>query len=306
MDMARSEVRKLAADDYTTGKHLEHAAQQARQRNYQDFLIVDVDAHHYESESYKDVFEYIENPVIRRQAVESAKRGGRASMTFAPNENASYLVAKAWTVDETITTGWLKGNIDTTWGSVPVRGNVGLQVQHTDQSSTAITFNTSAPAANQLVPSTFGKTYTDYLPSLNLAFMPLARGPWLRTTAMKSSTSRPTLNASSSASCDSNTRAGAVIARNSGATAEIFATARPRLPCRRRRPPSRSNGSSMPRSTSGSSDRGGGSRQRSVVPSSHGSRAWSRSVPPCTQRMSSCSSPASSNSRMTNPSPPAA
>ena len=39
-----------------------------------------MDAHHYESESYKDVFEYIESPVIRRQAVESAKRGGRASM----------------------------------------------------------------------------------------------------------------------------------------------------------------------------------------------------------------------------------
>src|SRR5229473_3001883 len=80
MDMARSEVRKLAGDDYTTGAHLEHAAQQARQRNYQDFLIVDVDAHHYESESYKEVFEYIESPVIRRQAVESSKRGGRASM----------------------------------------------------------------------------------------------------------------------------------------------------------------------------------------------------------------------------------
>ena len=50
MDMARSEVRKLVADDYSTAKHLEHASQQARERNYQDFLIVDVDAHHYESE----------------------------------------------------------------------------------------------------------------------------------------------------------------------------------------------------------------------------------------------------------------
>ena len=80
MDMARSEVRKLAAEDYSTVQHLEHASKQARERNYQDFLIVDVDAHHYESESYKEVFEYIENPVIRRQAVESAKRGGRASM----------------------------------------------------------------------------------------------------------------------------------------------------------------------------------------------------------------------------------
>jgi hypothetical protein len=33
MDMARSEVRKLAADDYSTPQHLEHAAQQARERS---------------------------------------------------------------------------------------------------------------------------------------------------------------------------------------------------------------------------------------------------------------------------------
>src|SRR5262249_59843822 len=32
------------------------------------------------SESYSEVFAYIESPVIRRQAVESAKRGARASM----------------------------------------------------------------------------------------------------------------------------------------------------------------------------------------------------------------------------------
>ena len=80
MDMPRSEVRQLRFDEYSATKHLEHATRQAHERNYQDFLIVDVDAHHYESESYKDVFEYIESPVIRRQAVESAKRGGRASM----------------------------------------------------------------------------------------------------------------------------------------------------------------------------------------------------------------------------------
>ena len=80
MDMARSEVRKLAAEDYSTVGHLEHASEQARERNYQDFLIVDVDAHHYENESYNEVFTYIESPVIRRQAVESAKRGARASM----------------------------------------------------------------------------------------------------------------------------------------------------------------------------------------------------------------------------------
>ena len=80
MDMVRNEVRTLNPEHYTETKALDHASQQARARNYQDFLIVDVDAHHYESESYKEVFDYIESPVIRHQAKESSKRGGRAQM----------------------------------------------------------------------------------------------------------------------------------------------------------------------------------------------------------------------------------
>src|ERR1700747_536590 len=80
MDMPRSEVRKLRFDEYSATKHLEHATRQGHERNYQDFLIVDVDSHHYENESYKEVFSYIDNPVIRRAAMESTKRGGRSSM----------------------------------------------------------------------------------------------------------------------------------------------------------------------------------------------------------------------------------
>jgi hypothetical protein len=83
MDMPRSDVRELHFDEFSMTKHLEHASQQARQRNYQDFLIVDVDAHHYENESYKEVFSYIESPVIRRAAIESTKRGGRSSMMYS-------------------------------------------------------------------------------------------------------------------------------------------------------------------------------------------------------------------------------
>ena len=78
MDTTPNEVRKLNFDDYSTAKHLEHAAQQARARNYQDFLIVDVDAHHYENESYKEVFQYIESPVIRHDVMDSAQRPGRS------------------------------------------------------------------------------------------------------------------------------------------------------------------------------------------------------------------------------------
>jgi hypothetical protein len=80
MDMPRSEVRDLRFDQFSVTKHLEHASAQARARNYQDFLIVDVDSHHYENESYKDLFQYIDNPVIRRAAIESTKRPGRSSL----------------------------------------------------------------------------------------------------------------------------------------------------------------------------------------------------------------------------------
>lgn len=88
-------------------------------------------------------------------------------MTFVPSSTAfAYLIAKSWDVSEKLTTGYLKANIDTQMGSVNVRGNVGIQVQHTDQSSTAVSLtNGSNPQ-----PVTDGKTYTDVLPSLNLAF----------------------------------------------------------------------------------------------------------------------------------------
>ncbi|QNP39581.1 TonB-dependent receptor [Lysobacter solisilvae (ex Woo and Kim 2020)] len=92
-------------------------------------------------------------------------------MTFAPNENASYLVSKAWTVNEKIATAWLKGNIDTEWGSVGVRGNFGVQVQHTDQSSSANYWDNSQPAGSNVRPFEDGKKYTDVLPSMNLAFL---------------------------------------------------------------------------------------------------------------------------------------
>ena len=91
-------------------------------------------------------------------------------MTFNPVDNLNYLIPKAWTVDESIATGYFKANIDSTWGAVPVRGNVGLQVQRTDQSSDSRYWDASQPVGNQALPIHKGTTYTDVLPSLNLAF----------------------------------------------------------------------------------------------------------------------------------------
>jgi iron complex outermembrane receptor protein len=91
-------------------------------------------------------------------------------MTFAPSDTASYLVSKAWDVNEKITTAFVKANIDHDFGDITLRGNFGVQVQHTDQSSTANYYDGTAPVGQQVKPVEDGKTYTDYLPSMNLVF----------------------------------------------------------------------------------------------------------------------------------------
>jgi iron complex outermembrane recepter protein len=91
-------------------------------------------------------------------------------MTFNPVDDLSYLISKAWDVSEKTTTAYAKASIDAQWGATTVRGNFGLQVQHTDQSSSSRFFNGSEPEGKRVIPFTDGKTYTDVLPALNLAF----------------------------------------------------------------------------------------------------------------------------------------
>jgi hypothetical protein len=66
---------------FETRRHLEHARRQAEERGYDDVLIVDADAHHYESESWPDIAKYIEDPTIRYRAMHGAAAGtARAAM----------------------------------------------------------------------------------------------------------------------------------------------------------------------------------------------------------------------------------
>ncbi|MGH8027301.1 MAG: TonB-dependent receptor, partial [Pseudoxanthomonas sp.] len=88
-------------------------------------------------------------------------------MTFEPSATAfPYLVAKSWDVNEETTTAYLRGNIDTEWGGVSVRGNAGVQIQQVDQSSDAIRLSNGSDPQ----PIHLGKTITDVLPSMNLVF----------------------------------------------------------------------------------------------------------------------------------------
>ena len=92
-------------------------------------------------------------------------------MSFSPSEtSAAYLISKAWNVYEKIGTVFARADIDTQWGDVSVRGNMGLQIQRADQSSSSNYFDNSAPAGQEVKPVNDGKTYTDVLPSLNLVF----------------------------------------------------------------------------------------------------------------------------------------
>lgn len=91
-------------------------------------------------------------------------------MTFNPVDDKDYLIAKAWEVREKTTTAYARANIDSQWGGVPVRGNLGVQIQRVDQSSQANYWDGTASAGNNVKPVDDGKTFTDVLPSLNLAF----------------------------------------------------------------------------------------------------------------------------------------
>ena len=69
--------RDVNLNEYDTRSALTNAAEQAATRRYEDFMIVDVDSHHYETESFPQIAEYIEDPVLRHEAkFQGLSRGG--------------------------------------------------------------------------------------------------------------------------------------------------------------------------------------------------------------------------------------
>ncbi|HEX9140293.1 MAG TPA: TonB-dependent receptor [Steroidobacteraceae bacterium] len=83
----------------------------------------------------------------------------------------SDILAKTWTVHEDVSTLYGKLDIDTHLGWLPVRGNVGGQFVHTQQSSQGYVANdsTNVTLTNPAVTlSEKGVSYNDFLPSINL------------------------------------------------------------------------------------------------------------------------------------------
>ncbi len=82
-----------------------------------------------------------------------------------PNLNNGDINNKNWEVNEEVVTAYVQANLDFDVGSVPVRGNVGVQAINVDQDSTGFQ---SFPGNGIGADITGGAAYTDYLPSLNL------------------------------------------------------------------------------------------------------------------------------------------
>ncbi len=92
-----------------------------------------------------------------------------------PTALSSISVPPNWTVDENDTDAYFQFNIHTDLTSdIGLRGNFGLQVDHTSQVSggarVAPGSTTGGSATTVLVPTRGGTSYTRYLPSLNLVF----------------------------------------------------------------------------------------------------------------------------------------
>ncbi len=84
----------------------------------------------------------------------------------------SSLVGKTWDVTEKLSTAYIKGNLNHELSSsVTLRGNIGVQVIHTQQSSSSEYWNSALNGgAGGAAPASGGASYNDVLPSANLVF----------------------------------------------------------------------------------------------------------------------------------------
>jgi hypothetical protein len=75
MDLIADRGRRVSVDELNTTQLLRHARKQAVQRNLDDILIVDVDAHHYEHENLNEFLDYMENDVLKQITMSGRTKG---------------------------------------------------------------------------------------------------------------------------------------------------------------------------------------------------------------------------------------
>src|SRR5579872_4249261 len=81
MDLIADRGRRVTVEELNTSRLLAHARKQAHQRNFDDMVIVDVDAHHYENESYNEFLPFMENDVLRQLSLSAGSKRNRSGIT---------------------------------------------------------------------------------------------------------------------------------------------------------------------------------------------------------------------------------
>src|ERR1700746_4199682 len=80
MELMSDRGRRVTVEELNASRLLAHARQQAHKRKFDDMLIVDVDAHHYENEHMKDILPFMENDVLRQLSMAQGMKGGRGTL----------------------------------------------------------------------------------------------------------------------------------------------------------------------------------------------------------------------------------
>jgi iron complex outermembrane receptor protein len=118
----------------------------------------------------------LSNGVIGYDAIGLWNSGFWQPIDASEDPNASpgdrvYDVTNAWTVNEKLTTAFVKFDIATQIGELPLRGNIGVQSVTADQTANICEVNgdTAGVAVLDVSCSNQGDKYTDILPSMNLA-----------------------------------------------------------------------------------------------------------------------------------------
>src|SRR4051794_38943609 len=75
MELVVERGRRVSVEELNTTKLLAHARQKAVQRKFDDMLIVDCDAHHYENENYSEILPFMENDVLRQITMSGRAKG---------------------------------------------------------------------------------------------------------------------------------------------------------------------------------------------------------------------------------------
>jgi uncharacterized protein len=84
MRFPTSDFHTMDIEDADTSKILAKAAKQRDKKGFNDFLIIDADCHHYETESLREIVEFIKDPVLKQTAKSEISVGSGVTTTLLP------------------------------------------------------------------------------------------------------------------------------------------------------------------------------------------------------------------------------